>query len=60
MRHQALLLAVVSAGLVAGPAFAADVELHGQKFTIPDGFTLELVASSPLIERPLSAAFDED
>src|SRR3546814_19742894 len=27
---------------------------------VPDGFSIELVAGSPLIERPIVAAFDDD
>ena len=28
-------------------------------FTVPDGFTIELVAGPPLVERPITADFDE-
>lgn len=38
---------------------AAEVQLNGQKFSIPDGFTIELVATSPLVDRPITADFDE-
>src|SRR5581483_11464693 len=27
--------------------------------TVPDGFEIELVAASPLVDRPISASFDE-
>jgi putative membrane-bound dehydrogenase-like protein len=33
--------------------------LNGHNFTLPDGFTIELVAASPLVNRPISASFDE-
>src|SRR5712691_4507209 len=35
------------------------VELNGHAFTLPAGFEIELVAGPPLVERPISAAFDE-
>ncbi len=35
------------------------VELNGHDFTLPPGFEIELVAGPPLVERPISAAFDE-
>ena len=36
------------------------VELNGQVFTLPDGFTIEMAAKPPLINRPISADFDEE
>ena len=36
-----------------------EVELNGQKFTLPDGFEIEDIAGSELVERPVSADFDE-
>ena len=41
------------------PVFAATTSLNGFNFTLPDGFTIELAADAPLVERPISAAFDE-
>ena len=41
------------------PASAASIPLNGFNFTLPDGFTIELAADAPLVERPISAAFDE-
>jgi putative membrane-bound dehydrogenase-like protein len=35
------------------------VELNGQSFTLPEGFTIELVAGPPLVKRPISGAFDD-
>ena len=35
------------------------VALNGHNFTLPDGFTIELVASTPRVNRPISAAFDD-
>jgi putative membrane-bound dehydrogenase-like protein len=35
------------------------IDLNGQTFTLPDGFTIELVAGPPLVKRPISGAFDD-
>jgi putative membrane-bound dehydrogenase-like protein len=35
------------------------VKLNGHHFTLPDGFTIEVAAGVPLVERPIVAAFDE-
>lgn len=70
MRHPALALLVA---LFAAPVLAADakpepaakprthtVKLHGHTFTLPEGFDIELVAAPPLVDRPISADFDEE
>ena len=44
-----------------GPVFfcaAHDFLINGKKFTLPDGFTIELVSKNSLIERPISCDFD--
>ncbi|MDA1049660.1 MAG: HEAT repeat domain-containing protein [Planctomycetota bacterium] len=38
---------------------AAEFELNGHKFTVPDGFVVEHIAGQPLVDRPVSADFDE-
>ncbi len=38
---------------------ADDRPLNGHNFRLPDGFEIELVATSPLVERPITADFDE-
>ncbi len=38
---------------------AGEVKLDGRVFTIPEGFTIERIAGPPLIERPITAAFDD-
>jgi putative membrane-bound dehydrogenase-like protein len=35
------------------------VELNGHRFTLPAGFTIELVAGPPLVDRPVAIDFDE-
>ena len=41
-------------------ARGAETKLNGHTFTLPDGFEIELVAGPPLIDRPVSASFDEE
>jgi putative membrane-bound dehydrogenase-like protein len=41
------------------PAGYHQIKLNGHTFTLPEGFTIELAAGSPLVERPIVAAFDE-
>lgn len=41
------------------PSKIHKVKLNGQTFTLPVGFTIELVAGPPLIERPIHADFDD-
>src|SRR5258708_22786225 len=35
------------------------VELNGHTFTLPAGFTIELAAGPPLVDRPIVPDFDE-
>ncbi len=53
-------LGIVSLCLLA-PAIghAEEISLNGHVFTLPDGFTIELVAGPPLVNRPITGAFDE-
>jgi putative membrane-bound dehydrogenase-like protein len=41
------------------PGRAGEFEVNGRRFTVPEGFTLELAAGPPLVERPITADFDE-
>ncbi len=54
-----LLFMLALPAAVRGSARAVEVELGGHTFTLPDGFTLELAAEPPLIERPIVADFDD-
>lgn len=40
-------------------AIADETTLGDHKFTLPAGFTIELVACQPLVDRPITAAFDD-
>jgi putative membrane-bound dehydrogenase-like protein len=35
------------------------VQIEHRKFTLPDGFTIEKVAASPLVDRPITGTFDD-
>ncbi|MDB5355255.1 MAG: hypothetical protein JWN24_1708, partial [Phycisphaerales bacterium] len=54
------LSCITSAFILAAPqANAADITIDSRTFHLPDGFTIERVATSPTIERPITADFDE-
>src|SRR6202167_1433621 len=54
-------LGIVSACLFAPTSgLAAEIALNGHVFTLPAGFTIELVAGPPLVNRPITGAFDEE
>jgi putative membrane-bound dehydrogenase-like protein len=55
MLRPALLL---SAFAVLG-AQAADLKIGAHTFTVPDGFEIDVVAGPPLVDRPITVAFDE-
>ena len=38
---------------------AADVVVNNETFHLPEGFTLELAAGPPLVDRPVTADFDQ-
>jgi putative membrane-bound dehydrogenase-like protein len=69
MKRLALAILFASLGAFTQPASPATdpppkpktttVELNGHVFTLPEGFTIELAAGPPLVNRPISAAFDE-
>ena len=54
-----LKIAVVALAFAATPLRGADVRIDGKTFTLPDGFTIEKVAASPLVDRPIEADFDD-
>src|SRR5262245_14133715 len=47
--------AEVSGGEAAPPASSSQPVLN-----VPDGFSIELVAGPPLVERPITGAFDDE
>jgi putative membrane-bound dehydrogenase-like protein len=52
---------ILSAVCVLAPTVvgAAEIPLDGQIFTLPDGFSIEVIAKPPLVNRPVTGAFDE-
>ena len=57
IRSAARLLFVL--GSVSTTAAAEEFRLESRTFTVPDGLVVELVASSPLVDRPIVAAIDQ-
>src|SRR5215467_15346412 len=55
------LMGFVLALLACSPApvSAAQFKFPNQTLTVPDGFEVEPVARSPLVDRPISGSFDE-
>src|SRR5438046_9519836 len=57
------LLSLVACGVFADDKPAAPkvktVDLNGHTFTLPLGFEIELAAGPPLVDRPITADFDE-
>jgi putative membrane-bound dehydrogenase-like protein len=61
MRQRALSV-IVGCALVAALASAGgagEVTLGGRTLRVADGFVIERIAGPPLIERPITAAFDD-
>src|SRR5438874_2389218 len=57
-RHGAFVLGfIISLTPLAGGA--AQFKFATQTLTVPDGFEVELIAGPPLVDRPVSASFDE-
>ena len=55
---RALLLGI-TLSLLSLATDAAQFKFATQTLTVPDGFEVELVAGPPLVDRPISASFDE-
>ncbi len=57
MRTRCLLTCVVA--LLPGLLSAGEQVLNGHTFTLPEGFVIEVAAKAPLVDRPITADFDE-
>lgn len=53
------LLLAGMACLASCVSIPADLQVNGLRATVPDGFTVDLVAGSDLVSRPVSACFDD-
>src|SRR6266478_3628385 len=51
---------IFSALCLAGGLSAAQFKFSNQTITVPDGFEVQLVAGPELVQRPVSASFDEE
>lgn len=54
-----ILSAVAWLSMAQGFAFAGEVTLRNYVFRVPEGFTVELAASSPTVTYPICGDFDE-
>lgn len=58
-----LIAILCVAGLCVSMASAQSnyetVKLNGHTFTIPEGYSIELAAKTPIVDRPIVASFDE-
>jgi putative membrane-bound dehydrogenase-like protein len=59
VRTLAMFGVVWSLLITSGSVWAAEVQIDGRTFHIPDGFTIERIAGPPLVDRPITAAFDD-
>jgi putative membrane-bound dehydrogenase-like protein len=65
MHRLAVASVVIACILTAVPAADKpvisrhEVQLNGHTFTLPEGFDIELAAGPPLVDRPITADFDE-
>jgi len=46
-------------GVNPSAARSTEIPLNGHVFVLPEGFTIELVAGPPLVDRPITASFDD-
>jgi putative membrane-bound dehydrogenase-like protein len=60
MKRSAVCLLVLFTSVAVTSAQAGDFKLNGRTFTLPDGFEIELVAGQSLVDRPITADFDEE
>ncbi len=54
-----LVVLFVLAARISVQTEASEVKLDGRVFIVPEGFIIERIAGPPLVERPITAAFDD-
>src|SRR5687767_2096060 len=59
MKRSVAGLAVVAVLALASAAHAAPIVLGAHQFTLPEGFEIERVTETNLVQRPVSASFDD-
>jgi putative membrane-bound dehydrogenase-like protein len=55
----AAVLTFIARFTLATDAVAGEFKLESRTFRVPDGFVIERVAGPPLVDRPITAAFDD-
>ncbi|MBS0266578.1 MAG: c-type cytochrome [Planctomycetes bacterium] len=55
----AVAVLVFSGSGLTRPVGAGETRLGAHRFTLPDGFEIESIAGPPLVDRPITAAFDD-
>ena len=58
-RSLAFIVVALACVLPSQIVRAAQFQIDGRTFTLPDGFTIEKVAGPPLVDRPIIGDFDE-
>src|SRR5688572_7535601 len=59
VRKPYCLISACLLAIVPTLVHAATFTIDGKTFTVPDGFVVEKVAATPLVDRPIVADFDE-
>ncbi len=61
MFRSSILIALLATNIAVAqePKDRVTIKLNGHTFTLPAGFTIEIAAKSPQVDRPISADFDE-
>ncbi len=57
--NRILSLAAVIVVTLSAAQGAEPVQLNGHRFQLPEGFAIEPIAGPPLVDRPITADFDE-
>jgi glucose/arabinose dehydrogenase len=59
MSFRRCLLVVITVLMAVASGQAAEFHVDSGTITLPDGFTVEVAAGPPLVERPVTIDFDE-
>jgi putative membrane-bound dehydrogenase-like protein len=51
---------LVALAALGSASFGEEIKLLGRTFKVPEGFAIEQIAGPPLVNRPITAAFDEE
>ncbi len=56
-RH--IVFLIVLAAACAGGSRGGEIQIDGRTIKVPEGFAIERIAGPPLVDRPITAAFDD-